>query len=308
MKNFLRIWGVLVFAGGIIFTGLQMYLERRIGVIEMKGHAWELTTPRNSNDLAIKWALTELAPCYDLDGFYYLPKNLHENDYLGLNIDSFVENNTGSWIQCRYSSFSFSRAIIQDFSFLDGLFCPSNKSERQSILEFFYYKRRGLTISNSHFLCVSFSRSRLSQMLADRSFFTGSTFSGSDLSHSEWKGSDLRYVIFDSANLQDAHFNNVKLQGASFEHANLCGAAFEYATLNGAENFDGADVTRADLTGLSMLTERQLLQLCIRPDGPFPALPAHLVGKERLIRRCTGSEIEQIQEGFPQRSCGGFIH
>ncbi len=292
MNKLLKVWGVLVFSAGILFTSFQMYLERRIGSIEMKGHAWELAGPKTTNDLAIKWALTELAPCYDLDGFYYLPKNMYSGDYLKPKIDEFIEGRTENWLTCRYGSFSFSRAVIQDFSFVDGLFCPSNKSEQQSIMDFIYYKRRGLSISNSYFLCVSFSHSRLAEMSDKNSFFVGSSFLDADLSYSKWNGSDLRHTVFDQANLRGAQFRNVKLQGASFERANLCGAKFEEASLNGREDFEGADVTGADLASLSALTEWQLKQFCVRPDGSAPALPSHLAGKEPLIQKCAASGKE----------------
>jgi uncharacterized protein YjbI with pentapeptide repeats len=292
MKMLLKfIRGVVVIAGGItaiaslLFAAFQLYLERRVGVIEMKGHAWELSGANTSNDLAIKWALGELAPCYDLDGVYYIPKIMYKEDYRDPDLDEFIGKHNGNWLKCRYGSFSFSHAVIQNFSIIDGMFCPSSKGEKLEVLDWLH-PRRGLSVSNSYFLCVSFSQSHLAKMSARGSVFIGSSFSGAELVSSEWNDSDLRYVFFDYSDLRGAQFRRTKLQGANFEKADLEGATFVDTALNGAENFDGANVTRANLSGLQGLTDEQLSHVCVQEGGNLPVLPRYLAGREALVKKC----------------------
>jgi uncharacterized protein YjbI with pentapeptide repeats len=312
MREIIKIIGYCVSVILFLFTAFQVYLGRSTGAVSTKGLAWQLSDPKTLNDAAIKWALTELAPCYDLDNFYYLPKSEYSADYHDIKlklkqnefINIFIQEYSGKWLQCRSRSFSFSGSVIQDFSFIDGLFCPKNSNERQSIIDLLEYRRKSLVVSNSYLLCVSFSNSRLSKMNSDRSAYIGSSFLLSDLSSSEWKSSDLRYAIFDLANLEGALFaNGTNLQGASFEGANLCGAKFDGTTIVGTENFSGANVSKADLAGLSGLTEKQLSQFCVQADNASPTLPRHLANRGSLIRKCTKDELQQIRQRFPESKC-----
>jgi uncharacterized protein YjbI with pentapeptide repeats len=306
MRRLARWLSGIAIAIGFTATFFELYLERRIAAIEATGLAWQLSDPKTANDVAIKWAISELAPCYKLSGMTYGPKQFFKDAY---NKDSVLtatgQRFSTSWTQCRMESFSLSGLNAQDYSVVDTFFCP----ETHTPLAIFAYvrsfvdktttqSRYSLKVADSAFACVLFSNSQLSYMESEGTNFLGSSFAGANLYRSTWKDENLSNVDFDSANLAGAQFTRTDLAGVNFENARLCGAVFEDSQLLGLESFQGADVTSANLSGLSNLKQTQLSNSCIQSREKAPKLPADLQTQENLFSLCPTERIQAAQARF----------
>jgi uncharacterized protein YjbI with pentapeptide repeats len=131
----------------------------------------------------------------------------------------------------------------------------------------------------------------------------GADFGGADLRTTDLRGANLLAANLGGSRLQGADLREAKLQGADLRGANLQGADLRGAVIFGAR-FDGADLSLADLRGITFVDPRDAAKALItelemsRPYTAGAIYRHHLTLesiKSRMAEGNKGNGLEKVE-------------
>lgn len=153
----------------------------------------------------------------------------------------------------------------------------------------------GTAILNLRLVRIAFARAK-----AARARWPGLSTNGVDLAGSDFTGADLAGMRFVSAwhgaDFGEVSFRSANLTGASF----ACGITIDEWCINGAPDFAGADLTRADISGLWLWDPKTVASAVLNGTVIAPASFAYLEearieGPVRMAQNFTS--LYQTEEG-----------
>ena len=109
----------------------------------------------------------------------------------------------------------------------------------------------------------------LMMVMADRTDFSNATLDGTDFTNAylavaNFSDVEMKETVFDITNIEGGYFNDSILTDVSFAGADLTAANFDHAVLKRVD-FRSADLTRADMTGVTIIDCKW--EACIMEDS-----------------------------------------
>ncbi|MFM7377074.1 MAG: hypothetical protein ACKO1O_02915 [Erythrobacter sp.] len=142
----------------------------------------------------------------------------------------------------------------------------------------------GTTIPNLRLVRIAFTAAKATHARWPGLSTNGVDLAGSDFTSAQLPG--LRFVsAWRGADFGEVSFRAANLTGASF----ACGITIDVWCINGAPDFNGADLTRADISGLGLWERRYIAQAriddTIVAPAAFPYLvPEQIAGPVRMAK------------------------
>ena len=163
--------------------------------------------------------------------------------------------------KCSGTTFMSSWARRVDFSNADLVNANFSRAllDRARFVEASLSQARALDASIDHadFTNANLWRAEFNDARGERACFRSanleqSHFAGSKLPHGDWTGARLGNADFSRAGLPHGRFTNASLHRTGFSHADLHGSSWSGAAVSGEPDFQGADLSSAQIDGLDL--------------------------------------------------------
>ena len=292
MTLLVRIMSLIALIAGFGVSGYQLYLDRRIAVIEANAAMIAMANDPATPSRAKRWALENLAACepiaqYDL------------RSAAKPTADRFCYHNGVDLREARFGPYT---------SLEDQILCPESPGTGflGAVDALMASETRVMQVLNSRFTCANMAKAQMAKAQITEAHFEGARLFEANLSNTTWVSTKAQFASFDKACLNEATFRNSTLTDAGFTGASLHKAKFPGSDLLGAD-FTNAIVTETDFSTALNVDSGRFSGACVAGEQPtfppgvdaprFPACVSDRATRQRRCAAAAGIRDEQDARG-----------